>query len=116
MAEYYVFECMVKVLQGNLYFVINAKIYLRVKRLLHSVPYTRIYSVRVARSLVLDIKDTLPAVEAAVVVAEGDLVERLGLVEPVTVGCAELIGVSVLLGAPAGAIPVLSVHSVTTGH
>lgn len=109
------FEC-VKVLQGNLYFVIIDKIYLRAKRLLHSVPYTRIYSVRAARSLVPDIEDTLLAFEAAVVVAKLHLVERFGRVEPVTVGGAELIGVSVLLGAPAGAIPVLSVHSVTTGN
>lgn len=42
--------------------------------------------------------------------------EGLGGVESVTVGCPHLVGVSVLLGGPAGTIPVLSVHGVTTGQ
>lgn len=40
--------------------------------------------------------------------------ERLGLIESVSVRGSHLVGVSILLGVPAGTIPVLSVHSVTT--
>lgn len=42
--------------------------------------------------------------------------ERLGSVEAITVAGSHLVGVSVLLGAPAGTIPVLSVHGVATGQ
>lgn len=40
--------------------------------------------------------------------------ERLGLVESISVTGSHLVGVSILLGAPAATIPVLSVQSVTT--
>jgi len=40
-------------------------------------------------------------------------VEGLGRVEAVAVAGSHLVGVSVLLGAPAGTVPVLSVHGVT---
>ena len=40
--------------------------------------------------------------------------ERLGSVEAVSVTGSHLVGMSVLLSAPARTIPVLSVHGVTT--
>jgi hypothetical protein len=43
-------------------------------------------------------------------------VERLGGVEAVAVTGSHLVGVSVLLGAPSGTVPVLSVHGVATGE
>jgi len=43
-------------------------------------------------------------------------VERLGSVETVSVTGSHLVGMSVLLSAPARTIPVLSVHGVATGE
>jgi len=64
------------------------------------------------RVLVSKIEHLLFMVEAAVVVAQLSLVEGLGLVVAQSVGGADLVGVLVALGAPAGAIPVLTVHGV----
>jgi len=63
-----------------------------------------------------NVEGLLHFLQSARGVAELNLVEGLGGVESVTVGCPHLVGVSVLLGGPAGTIPVLSVHGVTTGQ
>jgi len=54
--------------------------------------------------------------QAAVGVLQGGLVERLRLIEPVSIGGALLVGVHVLLSVPARAIPESSVGSVATGE
>jgi len=64
----------------------------------------------------IHVEGLLHFLESAGGVAELDLVEGLGGVEPVTVAGSHLVGVSVLLGGPSGTIPVLSVHGVTTGQ
>lgn len=62
---------------------------------------------------VLLVKDDLFVVEPSIVVAQICLVEGLGLVVSLSVGSSQLVSVLVPLGAPSGAIPVLTVHGVT---
>lgn len=59
-----------------------------------------------------DVEDLLHFLHSAGSVAEFHLVEGLGSVEAVSVAGSHLVGVSVLLGAPTGTVPVLSVHGV----
>ena len=62
---------------------------------------------------VLLVEDDLFVVEPSIVVTDFGLVEGLGLVVSLSVGSSELISMLVPLGAPSGAIPVLTVHGVT---
>lgn len=66
-------------------------------------------------SLVSDIKDLLLALETAIRHHELHLVEGLGLVEVVAVGCANLVRVLVLLCFPGRTIPQLPTTGVATG-
>jgi hypothetical protein len=63
---------------------------------------------------VLDVEQGLSGVKSSVVVLKLCLVEGLWLVETVTVGSSNLVGVLVCLGSPTRAVPVLSVLTVTT--
>jgi len=54
--------------------------------------------------------------QAAVGVLQGGLVERLRLIKTVSIGGALLVGVHVLLGVPARAIPESGVGGVATGE
>lgn len=70
----------------------------------------------VAHCRLMDIKHLLLALESASVVAKLSLVEGLRLVHRISVRGTHLIGVRVLLSAPAGTVPMLSVQGVTTGE
>lgn len=67
-------------------------------------------------SLVFDIEDLLLSLQAAICDLQLRLVERLWLVEAVTVGSPELVSVLVLLRFPGGSIPQLAIALVTTLH
>jgi len=71
-------------------------------------------STRSVGSSPLDVEDLLNLLQSAGGVAELHLVEGLGGVETVSVTSSHHVGVSVLLGVPAGTIPVLSVAGVAT--
>ena len=72
--------------------------------------------VGLASVFVLDVEHGLSSVKSSVVVLKLCLVEGLWLVETVTVGSSNLVGVLVCLGSPTGAVPVLSVFAVTTSE
>lgn len=65
---------------------------------------------------VLDVEHGLFGVKSSMVIFKLCLVERLWLVETVTVGSSNLIGVLVCFGSPTRAVPVLSVFAVTTSE
>lgn len=69
-----------------------------------------------AHSLVGDVEDLLFPLEATVGDFELRLVERLSLVEVVSVGRPVHVSVKILLSLPGGAVPQLTVTFITAGN
>jgi len=73
-------------------------------------------SARLQASLVFDIEDLLLSLQATIGNLKLRLVERLWLVEAITVRSPELVSVLILLSLPGCSIPELTIALVATLH